>query len=148
MSLTATALDVDTAARLRAAIGSVQRRLRSTQAAAAAGLAPTKISILFTVARCGPIGLSGLAEAEAINPTMLSRVVAGLAEKGLVKRTSDPADRRAAQPEATPAGRRLADRIRRERTDALNDALAPLDPRDREALEHALPALEALAEQL
>jgi DNA-binding MarR family transcriptional regulator len=79
---------------------------------------------------------------------MLSRVVAGLVENGLVRRTSDPADRRAAQLEATPAGRRLAERIRRERTDALNEALAPLRPEDRAALEHALPALEALAEQL
>lgn len=141
-------LDVDTAARLRAAIGSVQRRLRSTPAATAAGLTPTKISILFTVVRLGDVGLSELAEAEGVNPTMLSRVVAGLADRGLVKRDSDPADRRAARVDATAAGRRLAERIRRERTDALNEALAPLEPAHREALEQALPALEALAEQL
>jgi DNA-binding MarR family transcriptional regulator len=141
-------LDVETAARLRAAIGSVQRRLRSTAAATAAGLTPTKISILFTVTRLGQVGLSELAEAEAINPTMLSRVVAGLTDKGLVKRVSNPADRRAAALEATAAGCRLAERIRRERTDALNEALAPLEPAHREALEQALPALEALAERL
>jgi DNA-binding MarR family transcriptional regulator len=143
-----TLLDVETAARLRAAIGSVQRRLRSTPAATAAGLTPTKISILFTVVRLGTVKLSELAEAEAINPTMLSRVVGGLADKGLVKRVSDPADRRVGQLEATAAGRRLAERIRRERTDALNEALEPLIPEHRDALEAALPALEALAAEL
>jgi DNA-binding MarR family transcriptional regulator len=141
-------LDVETAGRLRAAIGRLQRLLRSTQAGTAAGLTPTKISVLFTVLRAGPIRLSDLATEEAINPTMLSRVVAGLTDRGLVTRISDPADRRAALLEATGAGRRLAERIRRERTDALNEALAPLDAADRETLERALPALEALAEQL
>jgi DNA-binding MarR family transcriptional regulator len=145
---TATLLDVDTAARLRAAIGSVQRRLRSTPAATAAGLTPTKISILFTVVRIGPVGLSELSEAEGVNPTMLSRVVAGLVEKGLVKRISSETDRRAALLEPTAAGRRLAERIRRERTDALNAALEPLAAEHRHALEAALPALEALAVQL
>jgi DNA-binding MarR family transcriptional regulator len=141
-------LDVETAARLRAAIGRLQRLLRSTQAGTAAGLTPTKISVLFTVLRVGPIRLSDLATEEAINPTMLSRVVAGLTDRGIVTRISDPADRRAALLEATAAGRRLAERIRRERTDALNEALAPLAAADREMLERALPALEALAEQL
>jgi DNA-binding MarR family transcriptional regulator len=141
-------LDVETAGRLRAALGRVQRLLRSTPAATAAGLTPTKISILFTVLRAGPIRVSDLATEESINPTMLSRVVAGLTDGDLVTRISDPSDRRAALLEVTPAGRRLAERIRRERTDALNAAIAPLDPRDRAALERALPALEALAEQL
>jgi DNA-binding MarR family transcriptional regulator len=141
-------LDVETAARLRAAIGRAQRQLRSTPAAAAAGLTPTKASVLFTVLRLGPIRLSELAAEEAINPTMLSRVVAGLADAGHVKRINDPQDRRAALLEATAAGRRLAERIRRERTDALNEALAPLDPEHRDALERALPALEALGREL
>jgi DNA-binding MarR family transcriptional regulator len=141
-------LDVETAGRLRAAIGRAQRQLRSTPAATAAGLTASKISVLFTVLRLGPIRLSELAAEEAINPTMLSRVVSGLTEAGLVKRANDPADRRAVLLEASPAGRRLAERIRRERTDALNVALAPLDPEHRDALERALPALEALGQEL
>jgi DNA-binding MarR family transcriptional regulator len=48
----------------------------------------------------------------------------------------------------TPAGRRLADRIRRERTDALNLALQDLDPQERAQIFAALDGLEHLAEQL
>ena len=45
-------------------------------------------------------------------------------------------------------GRGLAQRMRRERTDAVNEALEGLAPADRRLLEEALPALEELAEQL
>ncbi len=141
-------IDADTAARLRAVIGKLHRRLRTTPSAAAAGLTPTKISILFTVTREGPIGLSELAASEQVNPTMLSRIVGNLTDAGLLKRVADPGDRRAALVSATAAGRALADRIRRERTDALNVALAPLTSEQQAWLGHALPALEALAAEL
>jgi DNA-binding MarR family transcriptional regulator len=148
MSPVAPALDIDTAARLRVAIGRLSRRLRTTAAGSAAGLTPTKISVLLTVVREGPIRLSALADSESLNPTMLSRVIADLVEAGLVARTSDDGDRRAAWVEPTEDGRQLARRMRRERTDAVNDALEGLNPADRELLEKALPALEQLAEQL
>jgi DNA-binding MarR family transcriptional regulator len=144
----ASALDVDTAARLRAAIGRLSRRLRPTAAGIAAGLTPTRISILLSVVRQGPVRLSELAEAEGINPTMLSRVVSDFVHAGLLERVSDQGDRRAAWVEATGAGRRLAERMRRERTDALNIALEALPEADRRSIETALPALEGLAEQL
>ncbi|MGZ4349442.1 MAG: MarR family winged helix-turn-helix transcriptional regulator [Solirubrobacteraceae bacterium] len=148
MSPAAPALDIDTAARLRVAIGRLSRRLRTTAAGSAAGLTPTKISVLLTVVREGPIGLSALAESESLNPTMLSRVIANLVDAGLLARTSDDGDRRAAWVEATEDGRQLAQRMRRERTDAVNEALDALAPDDRRLLEKALPALEQLAEQL
>jgi DNA-binding MarR family transcriptional regulator len=135
-------------ARLRAAVGRLHRLLRATPAATAAGLTPTKIAVLFSVVRNGPVRLSELAAEEGLNPTMLSRVVGDLVDAGLLERTSDPHDRRAALVSATAAGRRLTERIRHERTDALNEALEPLGEADRAALENALPALEALAEQL
>jgi DNA-binding MarR family transcriptional regulator len=145
---TASILDVETAARLRAAIGSINRRLRATPAATAAGLTATKISILFSVDRRGPIGLSELAAFEGVNPTMLSRVVGNLTDAGLFERMTDPADARAALVVVTKQGRRLAEQIRRQRTDALNHALEPLSAPDRASLRNALPALEALAEEL
>src|SRR5205823_3041859 len=101
-------------ARLRAVIGRLSRRLRST--VAGSGLTPSQISVLFTVVRHGPIGLSELAELEDVNPTMLSRVTGNLAEAGLLARTVDPEDKRAACVAATAAGRRLRERIHRERT--------------------------------
>ncbi len=141
-------LDADTATRLRVAIGRLSRRLRTTAAGAAAGLTPTKISVLLSVVRNGRVRLSALAASESLNPTMLSRVIADLVEAGLLTRTCDDGDRRAAWVEATPAGRKLAERMRRERTDALNQALAGLSAGERELIEQALPALEGLAEQL
>jgi DNA-binding MarR family transcriptional regulator len=145
---TLTTLEVETAARLRVVIGKLSRRLRPTPAAIAAGLTPTQISLLLNVARHGPIRMSDLAAAESINPTQLSRSVAHLVEIGAVERASDEGDRRAAWVKPTAAGRRLAEKIRGERTDALNTALADLAPEDRRHIEDAVPALEQLAEKL
>lgn len=142
------ALDTDTATRMRVAIGRLSRRLRTTTAGSDAGLTPTRISVLLTVVRDGPIRLSALAESESLNPTMLSRAVSHLTDSGLMQRTSDDGDRRAAWVQVTDAGRELAARMRGERTDALNAALAHMTDGDRRRLERALPALEALAEQL
>jgi DNA-binding MarR family transcriptional regulator len=148
MTTTATQLDLETAARLRAVIGRLSRLLRPTPAAVAAGLTPTRISVLVTVVRLGSVRLSDLADYEAVNPTQLSRTIAQLVESGFVERWSDPDDRRAAWVKPTPAGRRLAERIRRERTDALSVALEDLAPQERERVVAALTGLEELAEVL
>ena len=116
-SPTAQIVDTETAVRLRAVIGRLSRRLRPTTAGAAAGLTPTKVAVLLHVVREGPIRLSQLADAEGLNPTMLSRVVATLVDSGYIERVSDDRDRRAAWVQPTSAGRRLAERMRRERTD-------------------------------
>ena len=148
MSVTATPPHTDSPARLRAVIGRLHRRLRPTAAGTAAGLTPTRISLLGTINRLGPIRLSELALEEGINPTMLSRIVADLAEAGLIERVGDPQDRRAALVTTTPEGRRLIERMRRERTDVVSLALEGLSTSERRALERALPALERLAEEL
>jgi DNA-binding MarR family transcriptional regulator len=145
---TAPALDSETAARLRAAIGRLSRGLRTTASGRAAGLTPTGISVLLNVDRTGPFRLSELAAAEGVNPTMLSRVVAGLVEDGLLERSSDEGDRRAAWVAVTRPGRKLAERMRRERTDAINDAMGSLGVEDARRIEAALPALEALGDEL
>ncbi len=147
MSVIAPATETDTA-RLRVVIGRLARRLRPTDAALAAGLTPTRLAILQTVTRHGPLRLSELADLEAINPTMLSRVTADLVEGGLLERWTDEGDRRAAWVKSTAEGKRLGQRIRRERTDALKTALGALSPEERRSLERALPGLEHLAEEL
>ena len=144
----AAALEIETGTQLRAVIGRLSRRLRPTAAAIEAGLTPTRVSVLLHVERAGPVRLSELGAAEGINPTMLSRVISHLVEAGLIERTSDEDDRRSAWATVTEAGSRLAARIRRERTDAVNAALDELPEVDRDRIEQALPALEALAEQL
>ncbi len=141
-----TAAQEDDGARLRAAIGKLSRRLRPT--VAGSGLTPSQISVLFTVARIGPLRLSELAEIEGLNPTMLSRIAAQLCEAGLLRREADPEDRRAALVRASAAGRRIRERIHRERTELLGAHVEALDEDQREALWKALPVLEELAERL
>jgi len=136
----------ESTARLRAVIGKLSRRLRPT--VAGSELTPSQISVLFTVVRLGPIGLSELAEIESLNPTMLSRVTAQLCDSGLMVRSPDPDDRRSAFAQATAAGRRMRERIHRERTQALSAHVENLDEAQREALWSALPVLEQLAERL
>jgi DNA-binding MarR family transcriptional regulator len=133
-------------ARLRGAIARLSRRLRPT--AAGAGLTPSQISVLFTIARMGPLRLSELAEIESLNPTMLSRITGQLADSELIRRSADPGDRRAAFVEATASGRRLRKRIHRERTQALSAHVEQLDAEQRKALWAALPVLEELAQRL
>ena len=146
--MTTTATELETAQRLRAAIGRLSRRLRQTEAASDAGLTPARVSSLLIVDRRGTMRLADLAASEGLNPTMLSRMVADLVDAGLFERSSDPADRRSAWVSVTDAGRALATRMRGQRTAAVDHALAGLSPADRRAIETALPALEALAEQL
>ncbi|HUE26942.1 MAG TPA: MarR family transcriptional regulator [Solirubrobacteraceae bacterium] len=148
MPAIAPALDTETATRLRAAIGRLSRQLRTTAAGRAAGLAPTGISVLLNADRNSPLRLSELASSEGVNPTMLSRVVAGMVQDGLLLRSSDEGDRRAAWVSVTPKGHKLAERMRRERTDAINTALSGLTEDDCRRIERALPALEALGQEL
>jgi DNA-binding MarR family transcriptional regulator len=139
-------VEAEPSARLRAAIGRLSRRLRPT--VAGSGLTASQTSVLFTIVRVGPLRLSDLAEIEGLNPTLLSRFVAQLSEAGLIRRTADPDDRRAALVQASAQGRRLRERIHRERARALERYVEELDERQRETLWAALPVLEELAERL
>jgi DNA-binding MarR family transcriptional regulator len=145
-ALEPSAPDSEETARLRAVIGKLSRHLRPT--VAGSGLTPSQISVLFTIVRRGPLGLSEVAVLESLNPTMLSRIAAQLCDAGLIRRSADPRDRRAALVQATSAGRRMRERIHRERTQALSEHVERLGPRERAALSSALPVLEALAEQI
>ncbi len=138
--------EIDETARLRAAIGKLSRRLRPT--VAGSGLTPSQTSVLFSVVRRGPVGLSELAVLESLNPTMLSRITAQLCDAGLIRRLPDPGDRRAALVQATAAGRRIRERIHKERTQALGAYMAALSKKQRETLWEALPVLEELAEMM
>jgi DNA-binding MarR family transcriptional regulator len=139
-------IETEIAERLRSVVGRLSRRLRPIRAAR--GLSPTTISVLFTVVKFGPVRASRLAEMEDLNPTMLSRVIGQLADAGLVRRSADPDDRRAALIEVTAAGRRLRERILRERAEILGAELAALSDEEQETIARALPVLEGLVERL
>ncbi len=136
----------DTAGRMRTVITRLGRRLRRT--AAGGDLSPSQYDVLATIVRRGPLRLSELAVIEGLNPTMLSRIVGKLETDGLVRRTQDRSDGRVAHLAATAEGRKLHERILRERTETLNLLLDNLDQDQRQALVQALPVLESLAEAL
>lgn len=100
--------------------------------------------MLAALVREGPLGVGELAEAEGINPTMLSRVLAHLTEAGLAERAPSADDRRCARVVATPAGRRLIRRLRARRGQLLRERLADLTAEQVADLLQAVPALEAL----
>src|ERR1700729_4212008 len=91
--------EVERVDRLRAAIGKPSRGLRLSHSET--GLTASQVSVLFTIARRGPLKLSDVVKIEGLNPTMLSRITAQLAEQGLIRRRADREDRRAAFVEAT-----------------------------------------------
>ncbi|MGO9964641.1 MAG: MarR family winged helix-turn-helix transcriptional regulator [Acidimicrobiales bacterium] len=134
------------AARLRIAVARLSRRLRPTEAAGA--LTATEVDVLVAAERRGPIRLSDLASFAGLNPTMLSRLVPKLEAAGLVRRLGAEDDRRVCRVEATAKGRRLLERIRSERNDALSKRLAELSPEQRAIVFAAVPVLEDLAERL
>jgi DNA-binding MarR family transcriptional regulator len=133
-------------ATLRTIIARLGRHLRQTRAGA--DLSPTQYQVLASIVRLGPVRLSDLAAEEGLNPTMLSRIAGKLEAAGLVTRTADAADGRAAKVSVSRDGRRLVERVRGERTDALSRALDQLDPVDRQLLVEALPVLESVVESL
>jgi len=134
------------AARLRIAVARLSRRLRPTEAAGS--LTATEVDVLVAAERRGPIRLSDLASFAGLNPTMLSRLIPKLEEAGLIRRLGVEGDRRVCRVEATAKGRRLLERIRTERNDALSNRLEELGPVERKAVLVALPVLEELAERL
>jgi DNA-binding MarR family transcriptional regulator len=139
-------MDAEDVARLRVALGRISRLL--DRQSRGQELTRTQASVLATVARRGPLRLSELAECEGVNPTMLSRIVAKLEQAGLLLRSPDPDDGRAARVELTAEGIELNQRQRAERTELLTARLAALPGARAAELLAALPALEALADEL
>jgi DNA-binding MarR family transcriptional regulator len=135
---------IDEAARLRAAILRLARRLRAIDAGT--GFTPAELSCLGAIVHRGPMRSSDLAAAEQLNPTMLSRLLGRLVDAGVVSRQADPEDRRGALVDATARGRRTHERLRTERARALRAQVLLLSDEQRRDLLAALPALEALVE--
>lgn len=139
-------MDAETVTQLRRVVGRLARQFNAT--ATGEGLTPSQASVLGVVAVRGPLTVAELTEIEGINPTMLSRVIGSLDGAGLVRRVPVPNDLRAVTVVATAEGTRVQERMRDRRTAIVSDCLDRLSAKDAAALTRAVPALEALAEQL
>jgi DNA-binding MarR family transcriptional regulator len=132
----------EVASRLRIAINRMQRRLRQQ---ALAGLSPAQASALGTVSRLGSPTLGELASTEQVQPPTMTKIVASLADAGMVTRVTDDSDRRSARVRVTPAGTRALERIRTLKNAFLVRRLSELSPEEQlraadlvELLEHIL----------
>ena len=139
-------MDAELMSRLRGVIPRLARQLNETSTGE--GLTPTQYSVLALVRVRGPLGLAELTELEGLNPTMLSRIVKVLDERGLIRRLPDPSDMRAARVAVTPEGEQAHERVREQRTQVLAECVESLPPQIAETLLAAVPALEELAEAL
>jgi DNA-binding MarR family transcriptional regulator len=139
-------MDAELVARLRGVIPRLARQLNDTSTGE--GLTPTQYSVLALVRVRGPLGLAELTELEGLNPTMLSRIIKVLDERGLIRRVPDPNDLRAARVEVTPTGEQVHERVREQRTKVLSECLERLPSQTAELLLAVVPAMEALAEEM
>jgi DNA-binding MarR family transcriptional regulator len=88
----------------------------------------TQCYALEALVRRGPSTLNALAAELRLDKSTASRVVAALQRKGYVARATHPGDARAVLLDATPAGRRLHDRIRGDRIAERRELLAGSPP--------------------
>jgi DNA-binding MarR family transcriptional regulator len=135
--------DVELAARLRLALGRLNRRLRQH---GVQGLSASQVSTLASVEALGAVRLGDLAAYEGVTAPTQSRLVATLEVQGLLTRTADPDDKRATRLDITPEGRRRLEQLRNERSAFLVERLGLLTDDQRQRLVDALDALETLAE--
>ena len=109
------------------------------------GLSLTAAATLTTLRRSGPARLTELAVSEGVTQPSMTALVARLTDAGLVRRRTDPGDRRAVLVELTPAGAELLDRRREDRAARLAGPLGELAEDDVRVITAALPALGRLA---
>lgn len=129
------------AARLRLAVGRLNRRIRID---GRESIPPLQLSALVTVEQHGPLRLSELARREAVTAPTMSRVLSALDDHGLVVRSSDPQDARGVLITLSERGAvRLAE-VRTHRNALIARRLSRLDTAQRATLAAAMPALEAL----
>jgi DNA-binding MarR family transcriptional regulator len=135
--------DPELSARLRLVLNRLARRLRTQTPE---DLSPSLISALVTVGLRGPITLGQLAIRERVTPPSITRMVASLEERGLVRREADPTDRRIARISLTADGTRTVQRTRTRKTAYLAKRLRKLDESELAVVRQALPVLERLLE--
>jgi DNA-binding MarR family transcriptional regulator len=94
----------------------------------ATGLSAARLSALSVLVFGGPRTLGELAAAEHVRPATMTRIVQALEEERLVRRESDPSDRRVSRLHATAKGKRVMWRGRERRVANLAVLLSGLSP--------------------
>lgn len=111
-------------------------------------LPAAQVELLLVVEAEPGIGVAAAARALHLAGNSVSALVNLLVDVGLLRRQTDPADRRAAKLYLTPAARHRLDRWRAARVEVVDAALDRLDADDQELLFAALPALRRLLDAM
>jgi DNA-binding MarR family transcriptional regulator len=131
----------EVAGRLRRAVNRLQRRLRQESLG---GLSPAQASALGSVSRLGDPTLGELAAVEQVQPPSMTRIVANLAEAGMVTREVDPDDRRSVRVRVTSEGELALKQMRTVKNAFLLRRLGELGPEEQRRATDLVALLEHL----
>ncbi|RII11710.1 HTH-type transcriptional repressor NicR [Streptomyces sp. YIM 130001] len=135
--------DVAAVNSLRSATMRIARRLKHQRVDES--LSPTEMSVLGTLARCGSATPGELARMEHVQPPSMTRIVALLEAKGLVRLEPHPEDRRQKVVSQTETAEAMLEESRRKRNAWLAGLAESLDEDEWAKLRAAAPVLEKLA---
>ncbi|MFJ8821391.1 MarR family winged helix-turn-helix transcriptional regulator [Streptomyces sp. NPDC102467] len=136
--------DVAAVNSLRSAVMRLSRRLKHQRVDES--LSPTEMSVLGTLAGCGSATPGALARKEHVQPPSMTRIVALLEAKGLVRLEPHPEDRRQKVVTSTERAETMLAESRRKRNAWLADLAVGLDEDEWAKLRAAAPVLEKLAQ--
>lgn len=135
--------DVAAVNALRSAVMRLSRRLRHQRVDES--LSPTEMSVLGTLARCGSATPGELARKEHVQPPSMTRIVAMLEAKGLVRLEPHPEDRRQKVVTQTEQAESMLAASREKRNAWLAELAGQLNDEEWARLRAAAPVLEKLA---
>ena len=132
------------------AIGALRRQLRGRVGMPwpNADLSAAELELVRLVRRRPDIRIRAAAQELGVAANTVSTLVTRLTERGVLVRSPDPTDSRAACLRLTPTAQRRIQKWRDGRVSTLTSALGELPARDRALISAALPALDRLMEQL
>ncbi|MET0896343.1 MAG: MarR family transcriptional regulator [Mycobacterium sp.] len=139
--------DVDTrlASDLSIAVVRLARQLRFRRPDSTVSL--SQLSALSTLFKEGAMTPGALAVRERVRPPSMTRVVASLAELGLVARTAHPVDGRQVLVSVSDAGVNLIESERRASQEWLHQKLAAMDHDERVTLMRAADLMSAIVDE-
>jgi len=141
--------DAGLATAMRISISRLARRLRVERLGLGGTetvLSDIQLAALAALERHDAMTPGELADHEKVQPPSMTRVIAVLEERGLVRRAPHTTDRRQVILTVTPEGRDLVQRVRRRREAWLAQRLQELSPEDRQILRAATPILEKISQ--
>ena len=141
--------DAGLATAMRISISRLARRLRVERLGLAGTetvLSDIQLAALAALERHESMTPGELAEHEKVQPPSMTRVIAVLEERGLVRRAPHATDRRQVVLTVTPEGRDLVQRVRRRREAWLAQRLQELTPEEHQVLRAAAPILEKISQ--